>query len=109
MKTTLIFLALFGANVAMAQNYLCSDGTIIHRNSSAPVIHVTIDGAQLECKLTAHGAGPDTCSTASEPVCAGKQALYGDCTTKFGEYGKCFTSDKLGNDGNVVCGCGVGE
>jgi hypothetical protein len=110
MKITLILLALFTANLAQAQNYLCNDGSRITRNSQAPVIHVTIDGVQLTCKLTASAPGPGTCSVNSTPAsCVGTQAGYGDCTTQFNEYGKCVPTDKLGNDGNVVCGCGVGE
>jgi hypothetical protein len=109
MKTTLIFLALFSASLAQAQTYLCSDGTRITRNSQAPVIHVTIDGVALVCKLTATQPGPNFCSVNSEPACANNNAFTGDCKTRFGEYGKCIPGSTLGSDGNPSCGCGVGE
>ena len=109
MKFAMILFAFFTSNLAHAQNYLCSDGSRITRNSSVPVIHVTIDGTQLDCKLTATSPGPAICSSVSTEGCAGQHSLEGDCTTQFGAYGKCFPGEKLGNDGNVICGCGVGE
>jgi hypothetical protein len=109
MKHTLVLLSFLTATAAHAQTYLCSDGSYITRNSQTPVLHVTIDGVALECKLTAGGPGPGMCSADSENVCVGQQVAYGDCKTKWNEYGKCFRTDKLGREGNVICGCGVGE
>jgi hypothetical protein len=109
MNTTLIFLALFTANLAQAQSYLCSDGTRITRNSQVPTIHVTIDGVSLICKFTATQPGPNMCSVNSEPACANAPAFEGDCKTRFGEYGKCNPGSALGSDGNASCSCGLGE
>jgi len=105
----ILFIAALTASAAQAQTYLCPDGSYITRNSSAPTVLVTIDGKTEQCVLTASAPPVGMCSTQSTDKCAGQQQNYGDCTTKFGEYGKCFPSDNLGSDGNVICGCGVGE
>jgi hypothetical protein len=110
MKLKLILLVLFTASIAQAQDYLCPNGTRITQDSRASVIQVTIGGVQMECKLTADGPSARTCSVQSTPIeCVNTPAGHADCRTQWNQGGKCVPIDKLGSDGNVICGCGVGE
>ena len=110
MKLYAVLLATaFSASIAQAQTYLCPDGSYITRNSQAPTITVTIDGKTETCVLTAEAPPVRMCSVQSTDGCGGQQARLGDCDPAPGVYGKCLPGDKLGSDGNVICGCGVGE
>jgi len=110
-----LFAILFGlaltVSAAQASTYLCPDGSTVQFASDAPYISMTVDGGAVVCEFSRGNPSPNTCSVSSSPSCAGAK-IGQQCRDQFGQNGNCgqdLRTNKVGSDGNTICGCGVGE